>query len=197
MLAPIENPVKENFKKNSSFEQSTKPPVNRSNSLNGTAKQPYTNGSSSSNLNDTLTVQHEIVESQEPGSVTETTNVYDEFDGLVYKDLNNASQTLKMLNVLRKNRQLCDLILQLDDDSQDIYCHQVILACNSKFFMEIFNNYESEEKKESNGGSSSTAGIDSASSSAAANPTKKHSLQAIVNKNHNTSHRQLLLCLSK
>ncbi len=49
-----------------------------------------------------------------------------------------------MLNVLRKNRQLCDLILQLDDDSQDIYCHQLILACNSKFFMEIFNNYEVE-----------------------------------------------------
>ena len=66
----------------------------------------------------------------------------EEFDGLIYRDKTNANQTLKMLNALRKNRQLCDLILQLDDDSQDIYCHQIILACNSKFFMEIFNNYE-------------------------------------------------------
>jgi hypothetical protein len=66
-----------------------------------------------------------------------------EFDGLIFKDTTNFSHTMHMMNVLRKNRQLCDLILQLDDDSQDIYCHQVVLACNSKFFMEIFNNYES------------------------------------------------------
>ena len=48
-----------------------------------------------------------------------------EFDGLLYRDPAAATSTLHMLNVLRKNRQLCDLILQLDDDSQDIYCHQV------------------------------------------------------------------------
>jgi hypothetical protein len=211
MLASKESSGKENFKNSNS--ETTKPPVNRSTSFNGNHAKLRSNGSSS-NLNDTLIVQEDAAQSQETDSVPDTTNLYDEFDGLVYKDLNNASQTLKMLNVLRKNRQLCDLILQLDDDSQDIYCHQVILACNSKFFMEIFNNYESEEKKESksnNTSSSSVVASDSASSTSnlskqsseealnVPTPTsnhKKHSLQAIVNKNHNTSHRQLLLCLS-
>ena len=71
----------------------------------------------------------------------------EEYDGLLHVDEKNAHNTLQMLNVLRKNRQLCDLILQLDDDSQDIYCHQIILACNSKFFMEIFNSYDLEQAR--------------------------------------------------
>lgn len=103
-----------------------------------------------------------------------------EFDGLLYKDPSNSTSTLQMLNVLRKNRQLCDLILQLDDDSQDIYCHQLILACNSKFFMEIFNNEQDE--------------IGERSTEESGN--KKQSLSDFINKNHGDNKRQILFCLS-
>lgn len=69
-----------------------------------------------------------------------------ELDGLAYKDTKCFANTMRKLDVLRKSRQLCDLVLQLDNDSQDIYCHQIVLACNSKFFMEIFTNYEREHQ---------------------------------------------------
>ena len=58
--------------------------------------------------------------------------------------LNNSLKTLDMLNILRKNRQLCDVILRIDDNHNDIYCHQVILACNSKLFMELLLDTEIE-----------------------------------------------------
>ena len=143
-----------------------------------------------------------------------------EFDGLMHQSSSIAVQTMDKLNILRKNRQLCDLILQLDDDSQDIYCHQVILACNSKFFMEIFNSYESEKYSHevmTNGNSisQSTTSLDSVELSVAAaasrggsmSPTstvtttaskslKKLTLQSIVKANHNSTQRQLLFCLS-
>lgn len=119
-----------------------------------------------------------------------------EFDGLLYKDLNNSTQTLYMLNVLRKNRQLCDLILQLDDDSQDIYCHQLILACNSKFFMEIFNNYEAETcNKQTQSDCKDTENTNTLETPTT-NTTKKQSLTDFVNKNHGANNRQILLCLS-
>ncbi len=143
----------------------------------------------------------------------------EEYDGLLHVDTSNASNTLKMLNVLRKNRQLCDLILQLDDDSQDIYCHQIILACNSKFFMEIFNNYDLEQSANSNkstedlssngGNKDDTEGKKQNSTTnnsqhssrllstdSATNGVKKNSLLTIVNTNLNSTHRQLLFCLS-
>ena len=84
MLASIENSAKENFK-NPNFE-TTKPAVNQSNSLNGNhaAAKLHTNGSGS-NLNDTLTVQEDVAESQETDLVPESTNLYDEFDGHDYK----------------------------------------------------------------------------------------------------------------
>jgi hypothetical protein len=115
-----------------------------------------------------------------------------EFDGLLYKDPTNSTNTLHMLNVLRKNRQLCDLILQLDDDAQDIYCHQLILACNSKFFMEIFNTSQDTDTNHDP--------VDDTHKS----PTqqsqqqnhKKHSLSDFINKNHGANQRQILFCLS-
>lgn len=119
-------------------------------------------------------------------AATTTIDTEKEFDGLIYRDTNNASNTMHKLNVLRKNREFCDLILQLDDDSQDIYCHQLILACNSKFFMEIFNDYELDTGAE-------------VKESPALNKTpiiKKQSLQEYANKNHSSNHRQLLFCLS-
>ena len=121
------------------------------------------------------------------GSATTAVDTEKEFDGLIYRDTNNAANTMHKLNVLRKNREFCDLILQLDDDSQDIYCHQLILACNSKFFMEIFNDYEldnSAEVRESPASNNKTPNI------------KKQSLQEYANKNHSSNHRQLLFCLS-
>jgi len=135
-------------------------------------------------------------EANPENSIDRTDN--EEFDGLVYKDYNNSLNTLKMLNVLRKNRQLCDLILQLNEDSQEIYCHQVILACNSKFFMEIFNNHEMEQTKQESSSepSSGDPSLDENRPATNTAPTRTDSLKAIVNKNHNTSRRQLLLCLS-
>lgn len=110
-----------------------------------------------------------------------------DFDGLIYKDTTNAANILSMLNVLRKNRQLCDLILQLDDDSQDIYCHQLILACNSKFFMEIFNNYENETTNQK---------ATSDESLPETPKSTRSSLTDFVNKNHGANNRQVLFCLS-
>lgn len=112
-----------------------------------------------------------------------------DFDGLIYKDTTNAGNILSMLNVLRKNRQLCDLILQLDDDSQDIYCHQLILACNSKFFMEIFNNYEAETNNQK-------ASSDESVSLADTPKSTRSSLTDFVNTNHGANNRQVLFCLS-
>jgi hypothetical protein len=147
-----------------------------------------------------------------------TEEIEEEYDGLIHVDESNASSTLKKLNVLRKNRQLCDLILQLDEDSEDIFCHQIILACNSKFFMEIFNSYELEQannqkqkcstedlnnnnsnnnaddakKQHSNGRLGSTESV----SSLNANKKTTSSFLTIVNTNLNSTHRQLLFCLS-
>ena len=117
--------------------------------------EPYQNGHSKheangkhGHLNGTFNGKsensHKINSSQKLNQKVEEFD--EEFDGLMLNDSKNSVNTLQMLNVLRKNRQLCDLVLQLDNDSQEIYCHQIILACNSKFFMEIFNNYEIEEK---------------------------------------------------
>lgn len=118
-----------------------------------------------------------------------------EFDGLIYKDLNNSTNTLYMLNVLRKNRQLCDLILQLDDDSQDIYCHQLILACNSKFFMEIFNNYEAENNSKVSKENASEHDIKTETETPKTS-NRKQTLTDFVNKNHGANNRQVLFCLS-
>jgi hypothetical protein len=152
---------------------------------------------SNNNLNNSIEIENQVAEEEE------------EFDGLIYRDGVNANQTLKMLNVLRKNRQLCDLILQLDDDTQDIYCHQIILACNSKFFMEIFNNYEVEQanaskiSRESNGqfnGSSSGGANTNDSADEKNSPRgpviKKNSLPSLLTRNHNCSQKQLVFCLS-
>lgn len=125
-----------------------------------------------------------------------------DFDGLIYKDTTNAGNILSMLNVLRKNRQLCDLILQLDDDSQDIYCHQLILACNSKFFMEIFNNYEAEtnnQKASAQDVPSSDENTNQKNGHLAAEipKTTRSSLTDFVNTNHGAkNNRQVLFCLS-
>ena len=122
-----------------------------------------------------------------------------DFDGLIYKDNTNASNILGMLDVLRRNRQLCDLILQLDDDSQDIYCHQLILACNSKFFMEIFNNYEVDNNLKL-----TQEVADNNESKSKNNHEQRHhkkdaskpSLTDFVNTNHGANNRQILFCLS-
>lgn len=66
-----------------------------------------------------------------------------EFNQLITKTkYENFLNTMNMLNVLRKNRQLCDVLIHIDDKHNDLYCHQLILACNSKLFMELFLNIE-------------------------------------------------------
>lgn len=119
------------------------------------------------------------------------------FDGLLFVDSNNFNQTLKILNALRKNRQLCDLILQLDNDTRDIYCHQIILACNSKFFMEIFTNYELEQSIIQPNGSAESLKEEALSEHEKnLNQIRKKSLQTLVNRNVNSTQRQLVFCLS-
>ncbi len=115
-----------------------------------------------------------------------------DFDGLLYKDPTNSTNTLHMLNVLRKNRQLCDLILQLDDDSQDIYCHQLILACNSKFFMEIFNTVQDTDSNHDSVEDTQKSPIQQTHPQV----NQKKSLSDFINKNHGANQRQILFCLS-
>jgi hypothetical protein len=191
------------------------------NSLNGQSASSNSSNSGSrylneSNLKKTLTSSsHNVLVDMTDLNTNDAAND-DEYDGLLYVDASSALQTMQMLNVLRKNRQLCDLILQLDNDSQDIYCHQIILACHSKFFMEIFNNYEIEQKNNyrSNGdrkSSSSDEAMASATATTMATSTtgssannnrtgsplpSKKSLQMYLNKNHNSTRNQLVFCLS-
>ena len=105
-----------------------------------------------------------------------------EFEGIVHRDTKNFATTMRMLDAMRKSRHLCDLVLQLDNDSQDIYCHQIILACNSKFFMEIFTNYERENQDvlTLSAGSYSTGGV----------PNIERSLSSGASTNGNGSSRQ-------
>jgi influenza virus NS1A-binding protein len=138
----------------------------------------------------------------------ESLNNFDvEYDGLSYRDSVNSEHTLQRLNVLRKNRQLCDLVLQLDEDSQEIYCHQIILACNSRFFMELFNDYELEQIANSNNNNNelfttfnSNADETQQENGQTKRPNssllKRNSIQTILNKNSNCGRRQLLLSLS-
>ena len=83
------------------------------------------------------------------GSADNNTQAIDEMiqssnENCLKSKLNNSLKTMNMLNILRKNRQLYDVILQIDDNHNDIYCHQVILACNSKLFMELLLDTEIE-----------------------------------------------------
>lgn len=61
-------------------------------------------------------------------------------DNFVYEDKDHNNFLLEKLNTLRKNKQFCDVILQIgsQQDVCEIYGHRAILASASKYFLEIF-----------------------------------------------------------
>lgn len=45
-------------------------------------------------------------------------------------------QMLKYLNALRKERQLCDVVLMVE--GRELFAHQALLSCHSNYFLEYF-----------------------------------------------------------
>jgi hypothetical protein len=62
---------------------------------------------------------------------------------LKYENLNtHAIQTLKCLDAMRKERQLCDVILTVE--GHELFAHRALLSCHSNYFFELFLNEENE-----------------------------------------------------
>ncbi|CAF2445769.1 unnamed protein product [Rotaria sp. Silwood2] len=47
-------------------------------------------------------------------------------------------QTLKCLDAMRKERQLCDVILMVE--GHELFAHRAVLSCHSNYFLELFLN---------------------------------------------------------
>ncbi|XP_045127226.1 influenza virus NS1A-binding protein homolog isoform X2 [Portunus trituberculatus] len=63
---------------------------------------------------------------------------------LVIEDLPDAlHQRMDQLNMLRKSRHFCDVVLQVGNS--EIHAHRAVLACASPYFFELFNS-EDEHK---------------------------------------------------
>lgn len=62
---------------------------------------------------------------------------------LKYENYNvHGSQTLKCLDAMRKERQLCDVILTVE--GHELFAHQALLSCHSNYFFELFLKSENE-----------------------------------------------------
>jgi hypothetical protein len=58
-----------------------------------------------------------------------------------YENFNiHGIQTLKRLDAMRKERQLCDVILAVE--GHELFAHRAILSCHSNYFLELFLNDE-------------------------------------------------------
>lgn len=68
-----------------------------------------------------------------------------EEDRLIYDDPAHKDVALSSLNTLRRNRDFCDVVLQVDHT--DIHVHRAVLACQSRFFYELFSESEESEQK--------------------------------------------------
>jgi hypothetical protein len=54
-----------------------------------------------------------------------------------YENFNiHGIQTLKCLDAMRKERQLCDVILTVE--GHELFAHRAILSCHSNYFLELF-----------------------------------------------------------
>ncbi|KAL0270414.1 UNVERIFIED_CONTAM: hypothetical protein PYX00_007832 [Menopon gallinae] len=62
---------------------------------------------------------------------------------LIFTDDSHNSRTLQALNMMRKNRNFCDVVLLVG--SSEIYGHRAILAASSPYLYQLFN--VEEEKK--------------------------------------------------
>ena len=51
-------------------------------------------------------------------------------------------QTLKCLDAMRKERQLCDIILAVE--GHELFAHRALLSCHSNYFFELFLNDEKD-----------------------------------------------------
>lgn len=51
-------------------------------------------------------------------------------------------QTLKCLDAMRKERQLCDVILTVE--GHELFVHRAVLSCHSNYFLELFVNDEKD-----------------------------------------------------
>ncbi len=54
-------------------------------------------------------------------------------------------QTLKCLDAMRKERQLCDVILTIE--GHELFAHRALLSCHSNYFFELFLADENEKKQ--------------------------------------------------
>jgi hypothetical protein len=60
---------------------------------------------------------------------------------LRYENSNvHGIQTLKCLDAMRKERQLCDVILTVE--GHELFAHRALLSCHSNYFLELFRNDE-------------------------------------------------------
>lgn len=48
----------------------------------------------------------------------------------------HGMQTLKCLDAMRKERQLCDVILATE--GHELFAHRAVLSCHSIYFLELF-----------------------------------------------------------
>lgn len=54
-----------------------------------------------------------------------------------YENLNiHGLQTLKCLDAMRKERQLCDVILTVE--GHEVFAHRALLSSHSNYFLELF-----------------------------------------------------------
>ncbi|XP_021924543.1 influenza virus NS1A-binding protein homolog A-like isoform X2 [Zootermopsis nevadensis] len=56
--------------------------------------------------------------------------------GLVFEDDEHNTRTLQSLNMMRKNRHFCDVILHVG--SMEFHAHRAVLACASPYLFELF-----------------------------------------------------------
>ena len=54
----------------------------------------------------------------------------------------HGAQTLKYLDALRRERQLCDVILTVE--GHELFAHRALLSCHSNYFLELFLDAETE-----------------------------------------------------
>ena len=56
---------------------------------------------------------------------------------------NHGNQVLKCLDAMRKERQLCDVILMVE--GHELFAHRAVLSCHSNFFLELFLTDEDQQ----------------------------------------------------
>jgi hypothetical protein len=62
---------------------------------------------------------------------------------LKYENSNlHGMQTLKCLDAMRKERQLCDVILTVE--GHEVFAHRAVLSCHSNYFLELFVHDETD-----------------------------------------------------